>query len=43
MYAFQKYDAFQRKDVKLQEDMKHSKTQIKKHQVWFAWLRPDVF
>lgn len=29
----QKYDSFQRKDVKLQEDMKHSKTQIKKHQV----------
>eukprot|EP01034_Spumella_vulgaris_P030993 gene30993-38303_t len=27
-----KYDSFQRKDVKLQEDMKHTKTQIKKHQ-----------
>ena len=29
----QQYDAFERNDVKLQEDMKHAKTLIKKQQV----------
>jgi hypothetical protein len=35
----QQYDAFERNDVKLQEDMKHAKALIKKQQVCVAGLR----
>ena len=33
---YQEYEAFERKDVKLQEDMKHAKALIKKQQAAIA-------
>jgi len=38
LFLPQQYDAFERNDVKLQEDMKHAKALIKKQQVCGCFL-----
>jgi hypothetical protein len=38
----QQYDAFERNDVKLQEDMKHAKALIKKQQVRYKPTCPLI-